>query len=386
MRGANIRVKNLYRKNFSQVFCSLSISITNILLKDPFQNSLIQWYLRNKRDLPWRHSHNPYHIWLSEVILQQTRIDQGTPYYLKFIKNYPRVEDLASADQDRVLKDWEGLGYYSRARNLQSAAKQIVEDYNGEFPNTYEKLVKLKGVGDYTASAISSIVYNEPQAVLDGNVFRVLSRYFGIDEAINTAAGQKVFKAKADEVLYHDDPGTFNQALMEFGALQCVPRKPDCDSCVLRSGCRALAQGRVAELPQKQKKVYNRKRYLNYAILYFGGELYIEKRTTAGIWHNLYQFWLVETDEAIKPAELFNDWEKNGLRKARLRATHSLKPHKLSHQSLHITVLEVDLTEVPRFLGTSNGLWVPAEQLKTYAFPRPLRAFLDRNQLTLPLH
>lgn len=385
MRGANIGVKNLSWKEFLQVFYVLSISITNILLGDLFQNSLIQWYQRNKRDLPWRNSSDPYRIWLSEVILQQTRVDQGMPYYQKFIANYPTVEDLANAEEDRVLKDWEGLGYYSRARNLQSAAKQILNDFDGYFPNTYEKLLELKGVGDYTASAISSIVYGEPQAVVDGNVFRVLSRYFNIEEPVNTSQGKKVFRAKAQEVLYNSDPGMFNQALMEFGALQCVPRNPDCQTCILRDGCKAFALNLVTELPFKNKKKYDRVRYLNYAFLVKGEEVYIEKRIDSGIWHNLYQFYLMETPTALEPDNLISQLMELLSINGRLRASHTLKPHKLSHQSLYITLTEIEFEDSLEPFNMRHGKWVSASQLKTYAFPRPLRAFLDRNQLTLPL-
>ncbi len=385
MRGANIGVKNLSLKEFLQVFCLLSISITNILLKGPFQNSLLRWYKRNKRDLPWRHSEDPYFIWLSEVILQQTRVDQGLPYYQKFVSHYPTVENLAAASEDSVLKDWEGLGYYSRARNLHAAAKQIVEEYKGRFPDTYNELIDLKGVGDYTAAAISSIAYNEAHAVLDGNVYRVLARVFNIEEAINSTVGKKIFKQKAEEVLDRDDPGTFNQALMEFGALQCVPRKPDCDRCILRTDCKALALGKVDTLPVKIKKKHKQVRFLNYAALFANDKVYIEKRTDKGIWQNLYQFWLNESSYPLSSEKIFSEFRQGIDVPAKLVAAHKFKPHQLSHQILHIAVLEIAVKQIPPKLINAGGLWVGAKELKTYAFPRPLRSFLERNQLTLRL-
>ncbi|MFT6370771.1 MAG: A/G-specific adenine glycosylase, partial [Maribacter sp.] len=202
-----------------------------------FSDKILDWYGKNKRDLPWRESTNPYRIWLSEIILQQTRVAQGTPYYLSFVKAFPKVTDLAKAKEETVLKLWQGLGYYSRARNLHTAAKMVVDDYDGEFPDTYERLMKLKGVGDYTASAISSICFNERQAVVDGNVYRVLSRYFGVATAINSTEGIKYFKKLAQKVLHESNVRDYNQGIMEFGAIQCTPKKPDCINCPLQNGC-----------------------------------------------------------------------------------------------------------------------------------------------------
>jgi len=206
-----------------------------------FSNQLIYWYLNNRRDLPWRKTTNPYHIWLSEIILQQTRVDQGMDYYLKFIQNFPTVNDLAIAPEEKVLKLWQGLGYYSRARNLHFSAKYIVNELNSVFPSTYNDIIKLKGVGDYTASAVSSICFNEPMAVVDGNVYRVLARYFGILTPINTSKGIKEFKKLAQQLLNKEDPATNNQAIMEFGARMCKPQNPDCNSCPLNDSCSALA-------------------------------------------------------------------------------------------------------------------------------------------------
>lgn len=350
----------------------------------PFQNTLLSWYQRNKRDLPWRQTNDPYQIWLSEIILQQTRVEQGMPYYRKFVEAYPDVRDLAHADEDEVLKNWEGLGYYSRARNLHHAAKQVLQRHNGSFPTSYHELIQLKGVGDYTASAVSSIAAAEPHAVVDGNVYRVLARYFGLSEAVNSSSGQKSFKTLAQEVLDYNDPGTFNQALMEFGALQCVPRNPDCGSCPLRDGCKALQLDKVDHLPVKIRKNYDRVRYLNYLILSDSGKVYAERRSNGDIWGNLYQFWLYESTERKDHEEVVGHFQSETGAKIIIGAEHQLKPHKLSHQTLHISIWEAELAE----LGNPEafpGDWLDPVELEALAFPKPLRAFLDRNQLTLPL-
>ena len=385
MRAANIRVKIFYRKEFLQDFFVLSISITNILPGSLFQNIILDWYKRNKRDLPWRKTSDPYRIWLSEVILQQTRVEQGLPYYLRFVKNYPSVTDLAMASEDRILKDWEGLGYYSRARNLHAAANQVVKEYNGELPKTYKELVKLKGVGDYTASAISSIASGESQAVLDGNVYRVLARYFGIKEPINSGAGQRVFKQVALEMLNSVDPGTHNQAMMEFGALHCTPRNPNCVNCDLKSGCIAHNTGQVDLLPVKNKGKKLRDRFFTYIIFRHQDLVYLEKRSDKDIWKGLYQFWLTELDNSKEPRGYLADFIRQQRISGELLMMNKLKPHKLSHQRLHISLGIVELDKRPEFLTDAKGLWVEIENLHLYAFPRPLRQFQERNQLTLRL-
>ena len=322
---------------------------------------------------------------MSEVILQQTRVDQGLPYYHKFTEKFPSVRHLAEAEEDEVMKLWEGLGYYSRARNLHQAARQIVEENNERFPSSYRELLQLKGIGDYTAAAISSIAYNEAQPVVDGNVYRVLARYFGVDTPINTSAGKKEFRRLAEELLYRQDPGVFNQALMEFGALHCVPRNPHCASCVLKDDCRAFAEGRVDELPVKLRKKYNRQRFLNYAVLRVGDKIMVERRGEGDIWRKLYQFWLIETSEALNSAQAARKFydELNG--QAVITGALALPPHKLSHQSLHINIAELALTEIPAQHQAAEKLWLTEKELGNLAFPRPLRGFLDRNQLTLPL-
>ena len=311
-----------------------------------FSNSLIHWYLQNKRDLPWRNTTNPYSIWLSEIMLQQTRVAQGLPYFLSFTDAFPTIFDLANADEEQVLKLWQGLGYYSRARNLHATAKHIAFELNGEFPPTYKELLKLKGVGEYTAAAIASFSYNEPVAVLDGNVFRVLSRYFNVDSDISLPKTKTEFQQLAQEVLDKKNPAVFNQAIMEFGALQCVPKNPDCNSCVLNSSCAALQHKKVSELPVKSKKTKVTNRYLNYLILKDSDSNYIvQKREGKGIWENLYEFPLLETDFLLSEKDAIDQISKmqfyNQKPSEILILQNEITLHKLSHQHLHIRFFEL---------------------------------------------
>ena len=311
-----------------------------------FSNSLIHWYLQNKRDLPWRNTTNPYPIWLSEIMLQQTRVAQGLPYFLSFTDAFPTIFDLANAEEEQVLKLWQGLGYYSRARNLHATAKHIAFELNGKFPPTYKELLKLKGVGEYTAAAIASFSYNEPVAVLDGNVFRVLSRYFNVDSDISLPKTKTEFQQLAQEVLDKKNPAMFNQAIMEFGALQCVPKNPDCNSCVLNSSCAALQHKKVSELPVKSKKTKVTNRYLNYLILKDSDSNYIvQKREGKGIWENLYEFPLLETDFLLSEKDAIDQISEmqfyNQKPSEILILQNEITLHKLSHQHLHIRFFEL---------------------------------------------
>jgi len=306
-----------------------------------FSNALIQWYLHNKRDLPWRKTDNVYHIWLSEIILQQTKVDQGLKYYEDFVTNFPNLEDLANADENNVLKLWQGLGYYSRARNLHFSAKYIINELKGEFPKNYKELMKLKGVGDYTASAIASICYNEPTAVVDGNVYRVLSRYFGIETPINLSKGIKEFKELAQQLIDTKQPGTFNQSIMEFGAVQCKPQNPDCGICPLNSGCVALQKQIVGMLPVKIKKTIIKKRHLNYLV--FNNQFHetiIKQRKNKDIWKGLFEFPLVESEEEIGINELIINTDfKQAVHNENLTISlYNNNPivHKLTHQHLQV--------------------------------------------------
>lgn len=352
-------------------------------MKERIRKHLLSWYKDHKRALPWRKTSDPYRIWLSEIILQQTRVEQGLPYYQKFVDHYPQVSDLASAPEDQVLKDWEGLGYYSRARNLHHAAKTIHKEYAGEFPRTYSGIRNLKGVGDYTAAAVASFAFDLPHAVLDGNVFRVLSRLFEVDTPINSTAGKKRFQALANDLLNPENPAEHNQAMMEFGALQCKPQRPDCANCPLQMDCLAYQNNRVAELPQKDKKLKVKERYLNYFLVQDAKQVIIEKRTQ-GIWKGLFQFPLYESQELWQFEKASEILKELGLPLivAGQERRFTLKPHRLSHQLLHISIWQINFSELPPAPGLKA---VKLNQLKDLAFPKPLRAFLDEKQLTLPL-
>tara|TARA_R110002124_G_scaffold103927_2_gene253323 strand:+ start:991 stop:2037 length:1047 start_codon:yes stop_codon:yes gene_type:complete len=302
-----------------------------------FSNQLIYWYLQNDRDLPWRKIKKPYFIWLSEIMLQQTRVNQGLSYYKTFIKEFPTVFDLANAPESKVLKLWQGLGYYSRARNLHYSAKYIANELNGKFPSNYQEIKKLKGVGDYTASAISSICFDEPQAVVDGNVYRVLARYFGIKTPINSSAGIKEFKELAQTLIDKNQPGTHNQAIMDFGALHCKPQNPLCDTCIFNTRCVALQTKKIKELPVKEKKIKIRKRYFNYLVFVSDdNKTILSERKGKGIWQGLYQFPLIETEKSVSIKELQTENKKliQAIEKCVLFNEKEII-HKLSHQHLH---------------------------------------------------
>ena len=304
-----------------------------------FSNTLIYWYLQNNRELPWRKTQNPYFIWLSEIMLQQTRVAQGLSYYLKFTDTFPTVFDLAKADESTVLKMWQGLGYYSRARNLHHSAKHIANELNGAFPSTYNDIIKLKGIGDYTASAIASICFNEPTAVVDGNVYRVLSRYFGIKTPINSSAGIKEFKKIAQSLIDESQPGTFNQAIMDFGALHCKPQNPLCETCPFSDSCLALEKKLVKELPVKEKKIKIRKRYFNFLVVKTAdNKTILKERKGKGIWQGLYQFPLIESEKNFNKEELISSEEFNHLFPEETTISLFNKKeivHKLSHQHLY---------------------------------------------------
>ncbi|MCC4922721.1 A/G-specific adenine glycosylase [Flavobacterium chungbukense] len=344
-----------------------------------FHNILIKWYLRNKRDLPWRKTVDPYQIWLSEIMLQQTRVAQGMPYFFSFTKEFPTVKHLADASEEKVLKLWQGLGYYSRARNLHKTAQYISNDLNGVFPDSYKELLKLKGVGDYTAAAIASFSYNESVPVVDGNVFRVLSRYFDIESDIALPATKKEFAALAQELMPKDNPAIFNQAIMEFGALQCVPKSPDCSVCDFNASCAALQKGKVNMLPVKSKKVKVTNRFFNYLILEdVLGNTVLQKRTAKGIWHNLYEFPLLETESIVdfdlvaKKAkeEFFPSYTIIGIEDF----NKSTVVHKLSHQHLHIQFWKIKVKE-----KIENG--IDAEKLKTFPFPIVIYNFIEKQEI-----
>ncbi len=313
-----------------------------------FAKTIIDWYGKNKRDLPWRETSDPYFIWLSEVILQQTRVDQGTSYYLTFIREFPTVSKLAAASEKKVLKLWQGLGYYSRARNLHATAKYISSKLKGKFPDKHQDILKLKGVGPYTAAAISSIAFHLPHPVIDGNVYRVLSRVFGIRTPIDSTKGKKEFSELAHELLDKSKPSLYNQALMEFGSLFCKPKNPDCGECLLRSSCMAFSTKTVDELPIKEKSAKVRNRYFNYMLIRQKNagknEFILKKRTGKDIWKNMYDFPLIETKKELSEKKLLKTKEWQDLFGKTSLTIESVSPvfrHQLSHQQLFARFFEI---------------------------------------------
>lgn len=342
-----------------------------------FASKIVGWYRLHKRDLPWRETSNPYYIWLSEVILQQTRVSQGLAYYQRFVANYPTVAHLAAATEDQVLKDWQGLGYYSRARNLQAAARQVVDDFGGVFPREYEAIRSLKGVGDYTAAAIASLAFGLPYAVLDGNVYRVISRVFGIEAPIDTPAGKKEIMEALEAVFDRKHPAEFNQAIMEFGALHCTPRSPGCADCVLADQCLALANGRVEALPVKSKTTRIRDRYFYYLVLEKGDTVYLEKREAGDIWTGLFQFPLLETESEM-PLTALENWpelQKMAGRDFRLADMSEQYKHVLSHQRLYARFLRIRPGK--GFRPAASWRAVEKERVETYAVPRLIHRYLE---------
>ncbi len=348
-----------------------------------FHKKLIQWYLHNKRDLPWRSTKNPYFIWLSEIMLQQTRVAQGLPYYEKFVNAFPKVEDLANASEENILKLWQGLGYYSRARNLHFSAKVVAFEYDGIFPDTYKELLKLKGVGDYTASAIASICYDEATAVVDGNVYRVLARYFGIVTPINSTLGIREFKLLAEQLIDKTQPGTYNQAIMEFGARHCVPQNPDCNSCIFNDKCIALSTKKIGSLPVKLKKTKIRKRFFNYIVVNSEDEqTVLQQRTGKGIWMQLFEFPLIESDTDIDTAELTKLDEYIYLAKELQIESISLFNekmiiHKLSHQHLYTRFWIAETKDLSKGSSDLALQGVPIEKVNDYAVPVLIENFIS---------
>jgi A/G-specific adenine glycosylase len=331
--------------------------------------TLTYWYSINKRSLPWRNTKNPYFIWLSEIILQQTQVKQGLPYYISFVEHYPSVFDLANAPEEDVLKLWQGLGYYSRARNLHNTAKFIVAELNGEFPKSYKELIKLKGIGDYTASAIASICFSEVTAVVDGNVYRVLARYYGIHTPINSTQAKKEFKAIAQDIIDFNNPAEFNQAIMEFGAIQCKPKNPDCSICPLKENCAAFNNNQIGLLPVKKKALKPKKKYFNYLVYISNtNETVLEKREGKGIWQNLYQFPLIETNKPLIYTRLRTLLNNNEYDISLYNETDII--HKLSHQHLHTKFWIIKTQELP-----VTGISI--DSIHDYASPVLIKNFIE---------
>lgn len=344
------------------------------------QDTLINWYEESHRDLPWRNNPSPYEVWISEVILQQTRVNQGMDYYLHFTKKWPTVNDLAQASEEEVLKMWQGLGYYSRARNLHHCAKQVVEQYKGEFPSDFEKLKQLKGIGNYTAAAIASIAYNLPHAVVDGNVYRVLSRLFDINTPININEGQKLFAQLADELLNRNQPGLHNQALMEFGALQCTPKNPNCLLCPLQAQCLAFAHQTVMLRPVKLAKTKISTRYFNYLILRINDGLYLHKRSDNDIWKNLYDFPCIEsqkpmTVEEVIASETFLQLIENN--PFTIIKSSPIFTHKLTHRTILAHFIEIKLEKELLQIQTNDLFLARETELGSFPIPRLIDLYLN---------
>jgi A/G-specific adenine glycosylase len=341
-------------------------------------NKLIEWYSLNKRHLPWRETKNPYAVWVSEIILQQTRVIQGLDYYHKFLATFPDIHTLANASIDQLLKVWQGLGYYSRARNMHFTAQDIVRNYDGIFPKSYIELIKLKGIGDYTASAIASISFNEPTPVLDGNVFRVIARVYGVSESTQTANGKKQFKEILHTLIPHDKPGMFNQAIMEFGALQCTPKKPLCDDCIFKSSCFAFKNNLIEELPLKKNKIKQTKRYFNYLHIIYNNTTFVEQRTGNDIWKLLYQFPLIETpkDYSLNDLEKTNSWQQifNNI-KPQINLNYIEKKHQLSHQKLHVKLYQIRIYTLNDYIN-QNFRRVSFQELQDLGIPILLENYL----------
>jgi A/G-specific adenine glycosylase len=341
-----------------------------------FQNDILRWYYGNGRKLPWRETKEPYIIWVSEIILQQTRIDQGLPYFQRFVSLFPDIQTFYKASEEQVLKAWEGLGYYSRARNMKQAAKQIVEENKGIFPDTYEDLLKLKGVGPYTAAAIASICFDLSHATVDGNVLRVLSRYFNIPTPIDSSEGKKEFENLANTIIPKNRAGDYNQAVMELGAMICKPVKPKCVECPVCIGCAALRVNKINDLPAKEKKLKRKNRFLNFLYIHDKDSFFIEKREISDIWQGLYQLPMIETytnkaflklsdKEEFKAIICDKNFDFIGIEEVL---------HKLTHQDLHIKFYIVHAKRIhsSKYKKTPNDNW------KDFAFPVPIKRFLEK--------
>lgn len=341
---------------------------------------LVEWYNTNKRDLPWRHTQDPYIIWISEIILQQTRVAQGMDYFLRFVGRFPDVAALASADEDEVLKYWQGLGYYSRARNLHAAAKDIMNRFDGVFPSEYKDVLSLKGVGEYTAAAIVSSAWNMPYPVVDGNVYRVLSRLYGIETPIDSTAGKKEFTVLAGMIMHPVQARLHNQAIMELGALQCVPLSPDCANCPLVDKCAAYAMDKVRYYPVKSNKTKTRDRYFHYFHIIYEEETWLHRRIGKDIWTGLYEFPLIETDSALSFEELQQTGEFrrlfDGAAPLDITIERPKEKHVLSHQILYATFYRVKISRKSEALSTF--LCIPENEIGQFAVPRLIHIYLEK--------
>lgn len=348
--------------------------------KKAFIAELLRWYEHQQRDLPWRHTKDPYLIWLSEIILQQTRIKQGLPYYERFVKDFPSVEALAQASEQQVLRLWQGLGYYSRARNLHACAQMVVEHYHGKFPTSAKELLQLKGIGSYTAAAIASFAFNEKIAVVDGNVYRVLSRVFGIHDDISIGKTQKIFQQFANQLIAKTEPALFNQAIMDFGAIQCTPKSPACGICPMHLFCYAFNQGKIEELPLKSKKIKIRNRYFQYFIFQYQNQILMRKRGPKDIWQGLFEFPLMESAEDCKPEVALQQAHlpKNML----VQDCSSVFKHVLTHQHIFARFYRIEVKDLNTFVELQNEWDAEIQYIETvHDLPKPIliQNYLKKN-------
>ena len=338
------------------------------------------WFTEHKRDLPWRETTDPYLIWVSEIILQQTQVKQGLPYYNRFVEAFPSVSDLASAPEDNILKLWQGLGYYSRARNMHFTAKHVVNELNGEFPNTYSELIKLKGVGKYTGAAIASFCFNEVVPVVDGNVYRFISRYFGIDKPIDDAATKREVRAICEEVISRRKPDQFNQAIMEFGALQCKPKQVDCSICPFKDSCWAYKNNRVSDLPFKAKKIKKRTRYFYYLMFENKTGVILRKRLGKDIREGLYELPYLEKEQSVDEKEIIKELK---LSSVKVENISTYKKHLLSHQTIHAKFFHIAVNgkQFNQLKIENNGFSHDIEEIHQFAFPKLIENYLLEREL-----
>ncbi|TKC03248.1 A/G-specific adenine glycosylase [Pedobacter cryotolerans] len=342
-----------------------------------FQKEIVKWYLSNKRNLPWRSTTDAYVIWLSEIILQQTRVEQGLPYFNKFLENYPTVVDFANASETEILKHWQGLGYYSRGRNMLYTAKQVLEIHKGIFPNAYDDLIKLKGIGEYTAAAISSFSNNQAKAVVDGNVFRVLARYFGIEEPINSTIGKKKFSTLAQDLIEDQQPSLYNQAIMEFGALHCKPKLPLCAVCPLQLDCFAYNHNKIEILPVKLKKVKVRERWFNYFLCLEGDDILTKQRVAGDVWQQMYDLPLIETIEFADISDLsFSELVKKSFGKEVIIKPLISKKHLLTHQIIYVQFFALE-NYIINFNLHAEIKSLTIDEFKTLPHPKVISDFVE---------
>lgn len=344
-----------------------------------FTRQLMSWNQdKNQRNMPWKGEKDPYKIWLSEVMLQQTRVSQGLEYYNRFVAAFPSIVDLANAADEKVVKMWEGLGYYSRCRNLLHTARYISFELGGQFPQHYDQIIQLKGVGPYTAAAIVSFAYNQPYAVLDGNVFRVISRFLGIETPIDTNTGKKEFEELAQSLLDKAHPGLYNQAIMDFGATVCKPGTPNCGTCLLAKHCAAFLNGQVNQLPVKSKTITKKKRWFTYFIFHSKGYLAVRQRKQKDIWQGLNEFYLYESEKAISwTASSVQEWLKQQLaiESAKVKSISPTQVQQLTHQQVSGQFIHVELPSVPAALKSLD--WIQEKQMGEFAFPKLINAYFE---------